>query len=105
MVGDIGTNEEIGVKYMQAWEEKYYEHEEGWKEGLEEGRKEGHREGLEEGRKEGVEEGKKEGQRETLRLMEEKLSGGSRTPEIERALEEIRRLMKELEKSEDPKKV
>lgn len=33
----VKSNEEIGVKYMQAWEEKYYEREEG----REEGRKEG----------------------------------------------------------------
>ncbi len=27
----VKSNEEIGVKYMQAWEEKYYEREEGRK--------------------------------------------------------------------------
>ena len=27
------SNEEIGVKYMQAWDEKYYEREEGREEG------------------------------------------------------------------------
>lgn len=42
----VKLNEEIGVKYMQAWEEKYYEREEG----REEGRKEGRIEGMEEGR-------------------------------------------------------
>ena len=36
-VQKVKSNEEIGVKYMQAWEEKYYEREEG----REEGRKEG----------------------------------------------------------------
>ena len=36
-VRKVKTNEEVGVKYMQAWEEKYYEREEG----REEGRKEG----------------------------------------------------------------
>ena len=29
----VKSNEEIGVKYMQAWEEKYYEREEGREEG------------------------------------------------------------------------
>ena len=29
----VKLNEEIGVKYMQAWEEKYYEREEGKEEG------------------------------------------------------------------------
>ena len=34
----VKVNEEIGVKYMQAWEEKYYEREEGREEGREKGR-------------------------------------------------------------------
>lgn len=46
----VKLNEEIGVKYMQAWEEKYYEREEGREEGRKEGRKEGRIEGMEEGR-------------------------------------------------------
>ncbi len=32
-VCEVRLNEEIGVKYMQAWEEKYYEREEGKEEG------------------------------------------------------------------------
>ena len=39
----VRTSEEIGVKYMQEWEEKYYERQEG----REEGRKEGIRENAE----------------------------------------------------------
>ena len=31
----VKLNEEVGVKYMQAWEEKYYEREEGKEEGIE----------------------------------------------------------------------
>lgn len=34
----VKLSEEVGVKYMQAWEEKYYEREEGRIEGREEGR-------------------------------------------------------------------
>lgn len=34
-VRKVKTNEEVGVKYMQAWEEKYYEREEGREEGVE----------------------------------------------------------------------
>lgn len=34
----VRTSEEIGVKYMQAWEEKYYEREEGREEGVTEGK-------------------------------------------------------------------
>ena len=37
----VRTSEEIGVKYMQAWEEKYYEREEGRIEGRKEGLSEG----------------------------------------------------------------
>ena len=37
----VKVNEEIGVKYMQAWEEKYYEREEGREEGRIAGREEG----------------------------------------------------------------
>ena len=37
----VKSNEEIGVKYMQAWEEKYYERQEGLEEGLKRGREEG----------------------------------------------------------------
>lgn len=32
-VCEVKSSEEIGVKYMQAWEEKYYEREEGREEG------------------------------------------------------------------------
>lgn len=37
----VKSNEESGVKYMQAWEEKYYERQEGLEEGLKRGREEG----------------------------------------------------------------
>ena len=36
-VRKVRLSEEVGVKYMQAWEEKYYEREEGKEEGREEG--------------------------------------------------------------------
>lgn len=39
----VKLNEEVGVKYMQAWEEKYFEREEGREEGRAEGRTEGER--------------------------------------------------------------
>lgn len=38
-VRKVKVSEEVGVKYMQAWEEKYYEREEGRIEGREEGAK------------------------------------------------------------------
>ena len=77
----VRSNEEIGVKYMQAWEEKYYE------------------------REEGREEGRLEGQREMLKLMEKKLAEGRESPEIAKALEELRGLARGLERTEEQKRV
>lgn len=54
-VQKIKANEEIGVKYMQAWEEKYYAKEEGREEGREEGLKEGLKKGQIAGQSEGQE--------------------------------------------------
>lgn len=48
-VKNVKTSEEAGVRYMQAWEEKYYERQEARDQGLEEGRKEGREKGREEG--------------------------------------------------------
>lgn len=45
----VKSNEEIGVKYMQAWEEKYYERQEGREEGLKEGLEKGLQKGLQKG--------------------------------------------------------
>ncbi len=56
-VRKMKTSEEVGVKYMQAWEEKYYEREEGRKEGIEQGIKQGREEGERTGRTKGKEEG------------------------------------------------
>ena len=42
----VRSNEEIGVKYMQAWEERYYDIQEAQAEGREKGREEGRKEGL-----------------------------------------------------------
>ena len=42
----VKTSEEAGVRYMQAWEEKYYDRQEAREQGLEEGREEGREEGL-----------------------------------------------------------
>ena len=60
-VSEIRASEEIGVKYMQEWEERAYERREaraeGMKEGEEKGLKEGEAKGLEEGKAKGLEEG------------------------------------------------
>ncbi|MCC8164311.1 MAG: Rpn family recombination-promoting nuclease/putative transposase, partial [Lachnospiraceae bacterium] len=71
-VKEVRQNEEVGVRYMQAWEEKCYEREEG----------------REEGRKEGRTEGRKEGREETLvELVKKKLARGISAEEIAEVLE------------------
>lgn len=45
----VKASEKIGVKYMQAWEERYYAKQEAREEGLAEGRAEGRAEGFAEG--------------------------------------------------------
>ena len=52
-VNVVKSSEEIGVKYMQEWEEKILEKRKARAEGLAEGRAEGHAEGHAEGRAEG----------------------------------------------------
>lgn len=81
----VKTNEGVGVRYMQAWEEKYYEREEA----------------REEGRREGRNEGRIEGREETLKeLIKKKLAKGKNAAEIADALEQnievIERFIKEL---------
>ena len=76
-VRKVRNSEEVGVKYMQAWEEKYYEKEEARHEWVKEGRKEA-----------------------LTDLLKKKLEKGKSVEEIAEALEEseetIRGLMKEL---------
>ena len=60
----IKSNEEIGVKYMQEWEEKIIEKRKAREEGLAEGRAEGRAEGLAAGRAEGEAEGRALGEAE-----------------------------------------
>ena len=85
-VRKVRNSEEVGVKYMQAWEEKYYE--------KEEARKEGRQEGFQEGLQKGLQNGLKD-------LVKKKLERGKSVEEIADALEEnedmILELIKELE--------
>lgn len=94
-VRKVKASEEVGVKYMQAWEERYYDKEEARQEGLEEGRQEG----LEEGRQEGREIGKQEA---IKNLIRKKLKKGCSAEEIADILEEelgmIQGLIDEIEK-------
>ena len=87
-VRKVRLSEEVGVKYMQAWEEKYYEREEG----------------KEEGRKEGREEGREEGSRNKLReLAIKKYHKGMSVEEIADWTEESPELIRQLlEEKPDP---
>ena len=75
------TSEEIGVKYMQEWEEKYYT------------RQEAKEEGLQEGRQEGLQKGKEARDRE---LIEKNLKKGRSIPEIADLLDESPEYIEEL---------
>ena len=83
-VRKVRLSEEVGVKYMQAWEEKYYEKEEAREEGI----------------KIGIEEGIQTGERRKLReLAIKKQQKGKSIEEIAEILEEdeetIRQLLEE----------
>ncbi|MGF0017700.1 Rpn family recombination-promoting nuclease/putative transposase [Sporofaciens sp. SGI.106] len=58
----IKSSEEVGVRYMQAWEEKILVQRKAREEGIEQGRTEG----IEQGRTEGIEQGRVEGTIMTL---------------------------------------
>ncbi len=95
----VKASEEIGVKYMQAWEERYYAIQEARNQGLEEGMREGMREGI----KEGIIKGKKAGQLETMKkLVEKKLlknkSEEQIAEELEENIETIRALITDIQK-------
>ncbi len=57
----VKSSEEIGVKYMQAWEERYYDKQEAQEEGRAEGIAMGRAEGITMGRAEGITMGRAEG--------------------------------------------
>ena len=80
-VRKVRNSEEVGVKYMQAWEEKYYEKEEARKKGLQEG----------------LQEGLQNGARNKLKdLVRKKLERGKTVEEIADALEETEEVIQEL---------
>ncbi len=75
-ISDIKASEEIGVKFMNAWEEKLLDRQDGYEEGLKEGEKKGLKAGRKEGKKEGLKEGlaagEKKGHREIAARMKAK---------------------------------
>ena len=102
-VRKVKASEEVGVKYMQAWEERYYDKEEARQEGLEEGRQEGLEEGRQKGLEEGRQEGREIGKQEAIKnLIRKKLKKVCSAEEIADILEEelgmIQGLIDEIEK-------
>ena len=92
----VRASEEIGMKYMQAWEEKYYD------------KKEAREEGLAEGRSEGLAIGRAEGEQNKLRQqIEKKLARGKSVSEIAEALEEeedtVRKMIQEIQNGREAK--
>ena len=81
-VRKVKVSEEVGVKYMQAWEEKYYEREEGREEGRIEGREEGAKAKLQEQSRKKLEKGK----------SVEKIAD-----ELEESIETIEKIIEEME--------
>ena len=71
-VEEIKKNEKVGIRYMNAFEEKMWERREGEMIGEKRGKKIGERIGEERGRKEGLAQGEKTKQREIARKMVEK---------------------------------
>ena len=71
-ISDIKASEEIGVKFMNAWEEKLLDRQDGYEEGLKDGKEEGLLAGRKEGLKEGLAAGEKKGHREIAARMKAK---------------------------------
>lgn len=65
----IKENEEVGVKFMNLWEEKLLDRQDGYEEGLAEGEKHGRLAGLAEGKRQGRAAGITEGKREIATKM------------------------------------
>ena len=70
----IRASEEIGVKLMNAWEEKIYDREDGRQEGLKEGLREGMEKGLQKGMEQGLEKGFTDAQEQLIIKMKRTLS-------------------------------
>ena len=92
-VSQVKLSEEMGVRYMQAWEEKAMEREAGRKEGYESGQKEGYKSGQKAGHESGQQEGKEQMSQLILFLLKEE-----RSKELERVAKDpeyCKKLMKE----------
>ena len=78
-VEQIKASEEIGVKYMQKWEELEYEREDAREEGLKQGLQQGLMEGREEGLKQGQIAGRKVEELSVLRRLLKKKNKAEET--------------------------
>ncbi len=104
-VKSIRLSEKMGMKYMQAWEERILDRQEARREGLEEGReegiREGRREGLQEGHKEGLQKGLEEGSLDAkrkiaLNMLESGIPEADVARLAELSLEEVGKLRKKV---------
>ena len=83
----VRSSEEIGVKYMQAWEERYYERQEAQERGRAEGKKEGKAEGKAEGLAEGMVKGREKGIAQVVQaLIEAYMEAGMSREETQQML-------------------
>ncbi len=89
----IQADEDMGVKYMQAWEEKAWERLEGKEEGIAEGMEKGMEKGIAEGMEKGMEKGMEQ---LLLQKIERKLEKGQSVDQIADALEESPERIREL---------
>ena len=86
----IKASEEIGVRFMQAWEERIYDKMEAREEGLAEGRAEGLAEGRAEGRAEGLVDGFKQS---ILKLFAKGQSEEMIADVFEMPIEDVRKIV------------
>jgi flagellar biosynthesis/type III secretory pathway protein FliH len=83
-VKSVQENAEVGVRYMQLWEEMAMSRQDGYDEGREAGYGEGREAGYGEGRKVGHQE-----ERARINALTEKLVSDNRTEELLRATKDI----------------
>jgi flagellar biosynthesis/type III secretory pathway protein FliH len=82
-VKSVQENAEVGVRYMQLWEEMAMSRQDGY----DEGREVGHQEGYGEGREAGYDEGQQYA-RVRINALNQKLMEDNRTEDILRAIED-----------------
>ncbi len=96
-VQKVKSSEKVGVKYMQAWEERYYDMQEAREEGIKEGIKEGIEEGIKEGRKKGQIEGEHEKlKKQIMKKLQKNKTEEQIAEELEESLETVQAIITEI---------